>query len=341
MDLLDRDEDAQIGSNYAHSVVECAFLFLARTSLRESACFLYVKKRLPCQKGENMKVGIIGGGRVGSRLGKCLHTNNCLVGITAASYEHNKQLAASFDLPLTDNYQLWEKADVILITVPDRLIKNVADSLSDKIKNYQDKIVLHCSGSLDLAPLAALNAKGIHTGSLHPLQSFVSSDTNLKGVYMAIAGDDVAQKAAFSLVNMFQGHGFYVPDSERAAYHAAACVCSNYIVTIEKIAQNLLSKWLGSDEQAWSALKPLFLGTVNNLCAAKAINGVLTGPIARGDIDTVTKHLQILPGKYLPLYCNLAQATAILAKEENLISQVTFTDLNEILEKVLNKKEVK
>lgn len=284
-----------------------------------------------------MKVGIIGGGRVGGCLGKCLQKHNCLIGITATNYDHSKNLADSFDLPVMDNYQLWTNADIILITVPDRLIKDVADSIADKILDYQEKIVLHCSGSLDLSPLARLSAKGCHVGSLHPLQSFVSSNTNLQGVYMAIAGDSIAQKTAFSLVDIFQGQGFYVPDSERAAYHAAACICSNYIVTIEKIAQSLLSTWLGSNEQAWTALKPLFCGTVNNLCTAKEINGVLTGPIARGDIDTIVKHLQILPGKYLPFYCNLGKETAMLAKQENLIQQETFMKLSEILEKAIDK----
>ena len=73
-----------------------------------------------------MKVGIIGGGRVGSRLAASLREAGVLAGITAASEQHSAQLAQQFGVPTTDNAKLWQAADVLLLTVPDRLIGTVA-----------------------------------------------------------------------------------------------------------------------------------------------------------------------------------------------------------------------
>ena len=118
-----------------------------------------------------MKVGIIGGGRVGSRLAACLHEAGVLAGITAASERHSAQLAQQFGVPVTDNVELWQATDVLLLTVPDRLIGTVAEELAQSVTPAA-KVVLHVSGSVGLEPLAPLTQLGANVGSLHPLQSF-------------------------------------------------------------------------------------------------------------------------------------------------------------------------
>ena len=102
-----------------------------------------------------MKVGIIGGGRVGSRLAACLHEAGVLAGITAATAQHSAQLAQQFGVPMTDNAKLWQAADVLLLTVPDRLIGTVAEKLAQSVTPAA-KVVLHVSGSVGLEPLALL-----------------------------------------------------------------------------------------------------------------------------------------------------------------------------------------
>ena len=102
-----------------------------------------------------MKVGIIGGGRVGSRLAASLREAGVLVGITAASEQHSAQLAQQFGVPATDNAKLWQAADVLLLTVPDRLIGTVAEELAQSVTPAA-KVVLHVSGSVGLEPLAPL-----------------------------------------------------------------------------------------------------------------------------------------------------------------------------------------
>ena len=193
------------------------------------------------------------------------------------------------------------------------------------------KVVLHVSGSVGLEPLAPLTQLGAHVGSLHPLQSFAGGNTQLAGVYMALDGDSEAQDAGKKLVELFGGKAFSVPAEERAAYHAAACICSNYAVAVEAMAAQLMARWTGSNEAAWEALLPLFKGTAANLQATQNPAAVLTGPIARGDVSTVAKHLAALPAAVIPAYCSLGLATTSLALANGTIDENAADELRNLL----------
>ena len=290
-----------------------------------------------------MRIGVIGGGRVGRCLAGYLREN--LVGITAHSPEHSRQLAAEFGTAPCTNGELVEQAEVLLLTVPDRLIgtvaavitgeaqKAAADDASAEAKPLAGKVFLHCSGSLGLAELAPLQQAGAHVGSLHPLQSFAGGATQLAGVYMAVDGDEAACQAAIALANALGGHPFRVPAAERAAYHAAACICSNYAVAVEALAQRLMSRWLGDEAAAWQALLPLFKGTAANLEATTSPRTALTGPIARGDTTTVARHLAVLPAELVDVYCSLGLATTELALANGTIDKDAAAGLQQLLQR--------
>ena len=290
-----------------------------------------------------MRIGVIGGGRVGRCLAGYLREN--LVGITAHSPEHSRQLAAEFGTAPCTNGELVAQAKVLLLTVPDRLIgtvaaviaseaqKAAADDASAEAKPLAGKVFLHCSGSLGLAELAPLQQAGAHVGSLHPLQSFAGGATQLAGVYMAVDGDEAACQAAIALANALGGHPFRVPAAERAAYHAAACICSNYAVAVEALAQRLMSRWLGDEAAAWQALLPLFKGTAANLEATSSPRTALTGPIARGDATTVARHLAVLPAELVDVYCSLGLATTELALANGTIDKDAAAGLQRLLQR--------
>lgn len=278
-----------------------------------------------------MRIGVIGGGKVGCCLAGYLQDKNLLAGVTAAARRHSEELARTFKTRVFTNAELLKASDVALLTVPDRSIAAVAQALAAECR-VQGKIVLHCSGSLGLEPLEALRSRGAHVGSLHPLQSFAGNATQLAGVYMAVDGDDEAKKAAQELACALGGRSFYVPAAERAAYHAAACLCSNYAVTLEALAQNLMSRWLDDKQAAWQALLPLFRGTASNLERAANPGGVLTGPIARGDVGTVQKHLAVLPDDLQNLYRSLGLATVKLALANGTIDARAARNLAELLQ---------
>ena len=294
-----------------------------------------------------MKIGVIGGGKVGRCLASYLKES--LVGITANSPEHSRQLAENFATEPCTNEELVERAEVLLLTVPDRLIGTVAASLaSASVSEHATgsapaaqvpqlplagKVFLHCSGSMGLEVLAPLQREGAHVGSLHPLQSFAGGATELAGVYMAMDGDEAACAAARQIAVAMGGHPFQVPAAERAAYHAAACICSNYAVAVEALAQGLMSRWLGTEEAAWQALLPLFKGTAANLQSTTSPRTVLTGPIARGDVNTVEKHLAVLPPDLVDVYCSLGLATTKLALANGTIDKVAADKLQQLLQR--------
>lgn len=285
-----------------------------------------------------MRIGIIGGGKVGRCLASYLGKG--LVGITANSLEHSRQLAAAFATEPCTNKELVERAEVLLLTVPDRLIGTVAEQLASEATAMTGakaplagKIFLHCSGSMGLEELAPLQLAGAHVGSLHPLQSFAGGATQLAGVYMAVDGDEAACKEATDLATALGGHPFHVPAAERAAYHAAACICSNYAVAVEALAQRLMSRWLGDEAAAWQALLPLFKGTAANLERTASPRTVLTGPIARGDATTVAKHLAVLPPELVETYCSLGLATTELALANGTIDKEEAAKLVQLLKR--------
>ena len=290
-----------------------------------------------------MRIGIIGGGKVGCCLAGYLKQE--LQGITASSEAHSLQLAERFGLKPCTNVELVQRADVLLLTVPDRLIGAVAEQLvhecaesaateaADSKQSLMGKIFLHCSGSMGLEALAPLQREGAHVGSLHPLQSFAGGATQLAGVYMAVDGDEAACEAATAIATALGGNPFRVPAAERAAYHAAACICSNYAVAVEALAQRLMSRWLGDEAAAWQALLPLFKGTAANLERTASPRTALTGPIARGDVTTVAKHLAVLPPELLEAYCSLGLATTKLALANGTIDKEVAAELTQLLKR--------
>lgn len=283
-----------------------------------------------------MKIGIIGGGKVGCTLAH--HLPHHLVGIVGSSSEKTATLAARFKVPTLSHTALAAEADVVLLTVPDRLVPAVAQYLAQKAQHepaMRNSIYLHCSGSLDLAPLASLQKTGASVGSLHPLQSFASAQeplAPLEGVFMAIDGDTKALEAAKELVTLLKGRSFYVPTKDRALYHAAACICANYTVTLQALAQKLMSRWTDNLQDAYDALRPLFEGVAANLKTVTAPGEALTGPIARGDITTVERHLEVLPASIRPLYKTLGSATTCVALANQTITPLMADELFSLFE---------
>lgn len=288
-----------------------------------------------------MKIGIIGLGKVGSAFLKACTASAALqvVSIKAGrSPESGARLTGRSDLPMAAvGAEVLEAADVVLLTVPDGQIAAAAETLAAEVGAagrrdvLSKKVCLHCSGSLGLDPLAALSALGIHCGSLHPLQSFAGGSARFKDIGMAVDGDNEAQQAACYLAEALQAYPFRVPEAERSAYHAAACFCSNYLVTITAIAQQLFERWTPDKARALQFLLPLLDGTVSNLHQTPLARKALTGPIARGDAGTVAGHLEILPEELQLVYRELALQTVRLASENGSIDEAKAKSLQELL----------
>lgn len=278
----------------------------------------------------SLKFGVIGPGRVGASLVKAFGAAGLTcTGVYGGACADVK--AKALGVELVTQAALAQGADVIFICVPDRAIALAAQSLADEIaKSGTDvcgKFVYHVSGSSQLDVLNPLAGLGMETGSLHPLQSFAAPRENLAGIGMAVDGTPKAQQLARKLAKLLGASAFNVPAAERAAYHAAACFCSNYVVSAVALAQKLLSRWTADEAEAFRLLLPLFEGTAQNLKNAHMAGEALTGPIARGDVVTVKAHLASLPPEFLPAYIVLGRAAMQLAAQNQSISQSAQAEL--------------
>ncbi len=191
--------------------------------------------------------------------------------------------------------------DVLVLAVPDRAIAEVAAAIAPG-----EAVVAHMSGATGLDALRPHP----RVASLHPLVSLPDAATGgsrLRGAWMAIAGDPLID----SLAALLEGRTFRVDDEHRVLYHATACVAANHLVAL--LAQvERLAALAGVPAEAFMDLAAGALANTATSGAAAA----LTGPVSRGDWETVRRHLAALPAGERPFYRALAAQAAALAGRE-------------------------
>jgi predicted short-subunit dehydrogenase-like oxidoreductase (DUF2520 family) len=215
---------------------------------------------------------------------------------------------------------LHPETTVVILAVPDAALAEVAWSLAGAGPAPPGCVALHLAGALSVDPLTPLHGAGYAVGSLHPLQTVADpwhGENRFEGVAFAVAGEPIAVRAARRLVDGIGGKPLVIPSALRPLYHAAAVMASNYLVTLVAAASHALGEAGVPEEDRLPALLPLVQGTVDNL-RRLGIAAALTGPIARGDADTVRLHLARLSGDGRTLYCALGQETVRLARAAGL-----------------------
>lgn len=211
-----------------------------------------------------------------------------------------------------DALEACRDAEVALLAVPDTAIGEVAETVAAAVPPI--RMAGHTSGATGLGALAPCAAAGAATFSLHPLQTVPTADTDLTAAPCAVAGSNAeAEEFAAALAERLGMRPFMVAEEHRAAYHAAASIASNFLVALEQSASELLER--AGVEDARELLAPLVLRTAANW--AQAGGEALTGPIARGDEQTVARHREAideLAPELAPLYEALAERTREIAR---------------------------
>ena len=193
------------------------------------------------------------------------------------------------------------ETDLILITTPDDAIMEVAKLLAGRFRNARRRTVLHTSGALSSDILASLVASGFHTGSMHPLVSVSEASAGakaLRGAFYCLEGDGAAVKIARRIVTDLKGKAFSIKPEKKALYHAAAVLASPHLTALSDLAMETLAACGISKSNARQILLPLVESTTDNLMVMKP-EQALTGTFARGDVNTVGRHLAALSGKDL------------------------------------------
>jgi predicted short-subunit dehydrogenase-like oxidoreductase (DUF2520 family) len=299
------------------------------------------------KKPDTKKICIIGAGRVGTTLAAAiLNADNPVMQLAAIS-SGSKQ---SFDKVqkilgkkagriafFTDNVECTKSADCILISTPDDVIEKVAAEIVKADPGMiKGKLFIHFSGAKSLKVLAPAEKAGGFTASIHPIKSFASvenSISTLAGTIYGVTYPENKDKKTREYIDFFiaslGGKIIEVDDSKKSMYHAAACVASNYLVSLINYAVKIHGSIGIKPEDSLSGLIGLIEGTVaniKNLSPQKA----LTGPIARGDTGTVKEHMEkfklfMKPGEE-EIYKIMGRETAKIAFGNGWIKKETMEE---------------
>jgi predicted short-subunit dehydrogenase-like oxidoreductase (DUF2520 family) len=266
------------------------------------------------------RMALLGCGRLGTALAcELFRRGTPLAAIADRNAAKARELAQMAGAQAVPPLGLVEAADLIFIAISDDSIETVATQLS-QAGSWRGKMVLHTSGSLDASVLGRLKDAGAAVGSIHPMQSFSGGQQIPAGTVFGIEGDPAAVQAAQALVRHLEGTMVQLTSQSKPLYHAAASVAANYLVTLLDTAKTMLETAGLNDTQAVAALLPLVGGVLENVRRNGTVQA-LTGPIARGDVKTVEKHLAALD-RYHPelrgLYQVLGEKTLELARKAGL-----------------------
>jgi predicted short-subunit dehydrogenase-like oxidoreductase (DUF2520 family) len=257
---------------------------------------------------------LVGPGRAGTTLAVALVARGWTpVAVAGRSADAASVAAASARLgaPAVDVAEAARDADVVLVATPDAAIADAAFALAPTLR--PGALVVHLSGACPVEELDKLAAErpDVELGALHPLQSLASVEqgvARLPGSWAAVEGPPAVERLALTLGL----RPFHVDADRRAGYHAAATIASNHLVA-------LLGQAVRVAEAAGvppEALLPLVRASVDNVDALGPADA-LTGPVARGDVDTVARHLDALPADERAAYRALAAEALRLSSRDD------------------------
>ncbi len=283
-----------------------------------------------------LKLGFIGAGTVGTALSVRLNSKGYpVVAVSSRSRTSAENLARAVNgcQVLDSNQAVANTAELIFITTPDDAIASVAS----QIQWHPGQSVVHCSGAASTDILQPAKEFGAQVGAFHPLQTFASAKQaieNIPGSTFALEAEEPLLNTLKDMATALDGHWVELKASDKVIYHASAVIACNYMVTVVKLATDLWQSFAVPPHQATQALLPLLRGTLNNIDTV-GIPQCLTGPIARGDIGTIKKHLDALQEKVpslLPTYRELGLQTIPIALAKGKINQHQAQELRAVLE---------
>ncbi len=226
--------------------------------------------------------------------------------------------------PLAVHTGPWDAATrdagMILVATPDDAIEAAARALFDRGAVQPSHSVLHLSGLLDRRALAPLEATGAALGSFHPLQSLAdagSAAERLTGAYAALEGDARAVDAGEWLAAALGMQPLRLSADAKVLYHAGAVMASNYPLALAGVAERLARAAGVPADVAARMYLPLLQGTAAN-AVALGLPGALTGPVRRGDVATIRRHLGALDTADRELYRAAGRAALALARDAGL-----------------------
>ena len=285
-------------------------------------------------------LSFIGAGTLGRALSvACADAGYRVLAIHSHSFKDAVQLASVLPgAEAVSNPSEATRADIVFLTVPDDAIATVCESIPWPATCS----VVHCSGALSLDVLNAATQAGAATGSLHPLQTFARGTegaARLRDIAYALeASNDELRETLQDLIAALGGRSQWIRSSDKPLYHASAAMASNYLVALLGDASRLWESFGVSRDSGLQSLLPLVRGTIDNLQGI-GFPDALTGPIARGDVDTVRIHLEALTASQpdiIPSYATMGKRTVALGLEKGSLSEEAARAIRELLDAAMD-----
>ena len=298
----------------------------------------------------SLRFSVIGAGRLGASLALAFQAQGLsLAGFTSDSPAGRTKaegwLGGHALSRLSDIVAL--DPDVYVLSVPDQAVPEVAAELGALLatrgqrRDPRPPVVLHTSGATPVAALRSCERAGAIVLAFHPLQTFTDPLTGQHrffGTAVAVTPsppqqDSPAAAFGFSLAGALGARPFILDDDKRGLYHAAATIACNYLVTLEHSAERLFVEAGLPEGEALSLFLPLVRATLDNIERQGTV-AALTGPLSRGDLATVSRHLQALAAGapyLLPTYRALGLATLDLVRARGDLGESVIAELADLL----------
>jgi predicted short-subunit dehydrogenase-like oxidoreductase (DUF2520 family) len=231
-----------------------------------------------------------------------------------------KDVVAESTLVVNDLARTIAGAEIVLLAVPDDVITELAGGLAASGAVLPSQIFLHLSGARDRSALAPLADRAGGLGSFWPLQTVADparAPEQLTGAYAGIEGDAAAMAAGGRIAGALGMIAVPIPAAGKALAHAGAVMAANYSAALLDVAERL-ARAAGIDAAlAGRVYLPLAQAALANVASVGAM-AALTGPIRRGDIETIRTHLAVLTGTDRELYRVLGLETLAVAERAGL-----------------------
>jgi predicted short-subunit dehydrogenase-like oxidoreductase (DUF2520 family) len=282
-----------------------------------------------------LRVGVVSAGRVGTALAVALsragHRIVAASAVSAASRDRIERYLP--DTPVQEPADVLDAADLVLLTVPDDALAGLVGGLAATGAPLAGRLLAHASGRHGLAVLDPAVRQGALPLALHPVMTFTGRPDDvdrLAGISFGVTAPDALRPVAEVLVMEMGGEPVFIAEEYRGLYHAALAGAANHLVTQVVQGCDLLA--IAGVAQPARMLSPLLFAALDN--ALRLGDAALTGPVARGDAETVAGHvaaLQLAAPEALPAYLSLARLTASRAMASGMLSAPDAQRLLDVL----------
>jgi len=279
-------------------------------------------------------IAIIGTGRIGSNLALALlRSGHHLVAVVDEDAECARRCAQACGggVVAVAYESLPPGLSLIFVAVPDDRIEEAARRLASTEVVTQETIVCHLSGSLAADVLSPLRAQTMRLVACHPLQTFSSPLAGGEAffdIYFCLQGDEGAWQRLKRVVQRLRGRAFVLAEEKKPLYHLACVLAANYFVGLAFLVQQILHR---VDIESLQIMGPLWQTTLENILR-QGPEQALTGPIVRGDVETVRRHLEEIKKEFpqlLKVYQDLGLCLLDLARKRS--DKKAFATLEELL----------